>query len=282
MPPIHSTEKGHAPDNDGNRGPLAKMVAVVTGGTRGIGLAIARRLAADGADLIITARGLDGGIESIARSLANEGRGTTSIRADVGDSRDRGRLLKAAWDWRDRIDIWVNNAGADVLTGTAAALSFEEKWDQLRRVDVEATVALTRAVADRMRVRGAGCVINIGWDQAETGMAGDSGELFALAKGAVMAFTRAAAKSYAPVVRVNCVAPGWIRTAWGTSAGAEWQRRAIQESLRARWGTPEDVAGACAFLASPEADFVNGEILRVNGGFSGTPPGWIASQPRDP
>ena len=98
-------------------------------------------------------------------------------------------------------------------------------------------------------------------------MEGDSGELFAASKGAVMAFTRSLARSLAPSVRVNCVAPGWIRTAWGEGASAAWQDRARRESMLGRWGTPEDVAAAVHWLVSPDAAFVTGQVLAVNGGF---------------
>jgi 3-oxoacyl-[acyl-carrier protein] reductase len=119
-----------------------------------------------------------------------------------------------------------------------------------------------------MKSAGAGAILNIGWDGAARGMAGPSGELFAAAKGAVMAFTRSLARSLAPEVRVNCVAPGWIKTAWGERASADWQARAEGESLLGRWGTPEDVARAARFLVSPEARFLTGQVLDVNGGFN--------------
>jgi 3-oxoacyl-[acyl-carrier protein] reductase len=117
-----------------------------------------------------------------------------------------------------------------------------------------------------MKQRGSGVIVNMGWDQAETGMEGDSGEMFAAVKGAVMAATRSLAKSLAPEVRVNCVAPGWIRTAWGQHASAEWQERAATESLLGRWGEPEDVARVACFLASPAAAFISGQIVNINGG----------------
>jgi 3-oxoacyl-[acyl-carrier protein] reductase len=84
-----------------------------------------------------------------------------------------------------------------------------------------------------------------------------------------MAFTRSLARTLAPVVRVNCVAPGWIKTSWGAQASDAWQQRAIAESLLARWGTPEDVARAARFLSSPASSFITGQILNVNGGFVG-------------
>ena len=102
-----------------------------------------------------------------------------------------------------------------------------------------------------MKAQGRGSIVTMGWDQAETGMEGDSGELFAATKGAVLAFTRSLALSLAPEVRVNAVAPGWIKTAWGESASGAWQDRVLRETPLARWGTPEDVAEAARFLVGP-------------------------------
>jgi 3-oxoacyl-[acyl-carrier protein] reductase len=179
----------------------------------------------------------------------------------------RRQFGEGAWQWGPPVDIWINNAGADVLTGEAAHWPFEQKLAALWQVDVLATIELSRLVGRRMKERGRGVIINIGWDQAEHGMAGDSGEMFAAVKGAVMAFTRSLAQSLAPQVRVNCLAPGWIRTTWGERASQYWQQRAARQSLRGRWGTPEDVARAAVFLASPAADFISGQVIAVNGGF---------------
>jgi 3-oxoacyl-[acyl-carrier protein] reductase len=100
-------------------------------------------------------------------------------------------------------------------------------------------------------------------------MAGDSGEMFAAIKGAVMAFSKSLARSLAPHVRVNCLAPGWIRTSWGQVAPDYWQARAREESLLHRWGTPDDVARMARFLASPASDFITGQVIPINGGFRG-------------
>jgi 3-oxoacyl-[acyl-carrier protein] reductase len=81
-----------------------------------------------------------------------------------------------------------------------------------------------------------------------------------------MAATRSLAKTLAPTVRVNCLAPGWIRTEWGEQASAEWQQRAVQESSMKRWGEPEDVARVACFLASPAAAFITGQVIHINGG----------------
>ena len=119
-----------------------------------------------------------------------------------------------------------------------------------------------------MKTAGRGVMLEHRLDAADRGMAGDSGELFGAAKGAIMAFSRSLAESLAPEVRVNCLAPGWIKTAWGEQASEYWQQRAAGDCLRGRWGTPEDVARAARFLVSPAADFITGQVLHVNGGFN--------------
>jgi 3-oxoacyl-[acyl-carrier protein] reductase len=97
-------------------------------------------------------------------------------------------------------------------------------------------------------------------------MGGDSGELFAAAKSSIMGFTRSLAVSLAPQVRVNCIAPGWIRTAWGAQASEVWQERVIRETPLARWGTPQDIAWLARFLVSDQAAYITGQIISANGG----------------
>ena len=239
---------------------------MVTGSSSGIGCAMACELAGSGADVLIHAGRNRAAAEQVAASIREMGRAAEIIVADLAETSNQDALIDTACKWRGAVDIWINNAGADVLTGSAAAWPFEQKLDQLWRVDVVATMRLSRAIGTRMKARGQGCIINMGWDQAELGMAGDSGELFAATKGAVMAFTRSLAQSLAPAVRVNCLAPGWIKTSWGAGASQAWQERARRESLLDRWGTPEDVARVARFLASPAAAFVTGQVVLVNGG----------------
>jgi 3-oxoacyl-[acyl-carrier protein] reductase len=248
-----------------NYSSLSGQTAVVTGSSSGIGRAIALELARAGADVFVHARQNTEGANESADAIRSVGREVRVLLADLSKPPEQDRLIEAAFSWR-AADVWINNAGADVLTGEAANWPFEEKLAALWQVDVVATLRLSREVGRRMKQRGKGVLVNMGWDQAETGMAGESGELFGAAKGAVMAATRSLAKSLAPEVRVNCLAPGWIRTAWGQQASAEWQERASRESLLGRWGEPEDLARVASFLASPAAEFVNGQIIHVNGG----------------
>jgi 3-oxoacyl-[acyl-carrier protein] reductase len=246
---------------------LAGQWAVVTGSTDGIGRAIALELAAAGANVIVHGRNAERASDVVAaiRSLKRE---AASVVTDFDQATDWANFVEQCWTDRS-IDVWVNNAGSDVLTGEAAKASFGEKLRQVWDVDVVGAMELSRLAGQRMLTQGRGAIVNIGWDQAAYGMAGDSGEMFAASKGAIMAFTRSLAKSLAPAVRVNCVAPGWIQTKWGQTASAEWQARAKGESLLARWGQPEDVARTVRWLASPDASFINGQIIEVNGGRAG-------------
>ena len=209
--------------------PLVNHVAVVTGASGGIGRAIALEQARGGADVVVHGFRRKDAAEAVAAEIRELGRGATVMLADLADAAARSQFVDAAWNWRGSVDIWVNCAGADVLTGEAAAWPFERKLNALWQVDVAATMALSRDIGQRMKARGRGVILNIGWDQAEQGMAGDSGEMFAAVKGAVMAFTRSLAQSLAPEVRVNCLAPGWIRTAWGERASEYWQERATRQ-----------------------------------------------------
>ena len=148
---------------------------------------------------------------------------STVLNADLADRPAGDRLVDEAWNVWNGLDAWLQIAGADVLTGASSRLSFEAKLDLLWSVDVVATIRLCRDVGQRMKAQGHGVIVTMGWDQAETGMEGDSGELFAATKGAVMAFTRSLALSLAPRVRVNALAPGWIKTDWGETASNLWQ-----------------------------------------------------------
>lgn len=246
---------------------LSGQVALVTGASRGIGRAIGLELAAAGATVLVHSRGQSAEADQVVGQIRAAG-GTADVApADLGDSAAIVRLVEQAWAFKGGVDIWVNNAGADILTGEAARWSFDRKLDELWRIDVRATIELSRLIGTLMKARGSGVILNMGWDRAEHGMEGDSGELFAATKGAIMAFSRSLSRSLAPQVRVNCLAPGWIKTKWGEKAPDYWQERAINESLLKRWGTPEDVARAARFLASPAAAFITGQVIPVNGGF---------------
>jgi 2-amino-4-hydroxy-6-hydroxymethyldihydropteridine diphosphokinase len=244
---------------------LTGLRALVTGSSSGIGRAIALELATAGADVIIHGRDLPRA-EAVVAEARLAGVRSQALIADLSHPFWAGELAVRAWGLWDGIDILVNNAGADTLTGEAARWSFEQKLDALLAVDLKATIQLARLVGPEMKERGNGVIVNMGWDQAETGMEGDSGELFATVKGAVMSFSRSLALSLAPEVRVHCVAPGWIRTAWGEGASSVWQERVRRETPLRRWGTPADVAAVVRWLVSPAAGYLTGQVVRINGG----------------
>ena len=245
---------------------LHGLRALVTGSTSGIGRAIALELAAAGADVLVHGRRSQVRADEAAASCRAHDVHSETLQGDLRDEAVCADVVAQAWRAWNGLDIFVANAGADTLTGEAGRWPFARKLAELWSVDVTASVAMCRDLGQRMQDRGTGVIVTMGWDQAETGMEGDSGQLFAAAKGAVMAFTRSLALTLAPQVRVNCLAPGWIKTAWGEQASAGWQERVRRETPLERWGTPEDVASAARWLVSPAASFVTGQFIRVNGG----------------
>jgi 2-amino-4-hydroxy-6-hydroxymethyldihydropteridine diphosphokinase len=249
---IDATDVRIVPVPPRGHGLLRDLRALVTGSTSGIGAAIATAFRDEGAEVITHGRS--------ARP------GERHLVADLSDPTAVDRSADEAWRILGGLDVAVLNAGADTLTGEAAKWSFDEKLAALLAVDLKATMRLARSLGDRMKHRGRGSILTIGWDQAETGMDGDSGQLFAAVKAAVMAFSRSLALSLAPEVRVNCIAPGWIRTAWGESASEYWQERVRRETPLGIWGLPEDVAAAAVWTSSAAAAFVTGQTLRVYGG----------------
>jgi 3-oxoacyl-[acyl-carrier protein] reductase len=244
---------------------LQGMRAMVTGSTGGIGKAIALELASAGAAIVVHGR-RSSAAEEVADAIADMGGTADVLLGNLLQLEECRRLVATAWDEWGPIDIWINNAGADVLTGEAASWPFAHKLRELVAVDLEATLLMSRDIGRRMRDHGGGTIVNMGWDKADVGMAGDSGQLFAAVKGAVMAFTKSLALSLAPHVRVNCLAPGWIKTAWGENASEEWQERVLDDTPLERWGEPQDVAAAMRWLVSPAANFITGQVIRVNGG----------------
>ena len=232
---------------------------------------MALELAAAGADVVVHGWQSETDAQHVVAQVEQLGRRGCFLKANLSDPGTHEPFVEAAWQWQQKVDIWINNAGADVLTGSQAEDPFEVKIEQLWRVDVLGTISLSRLVGQRMKQLAPSptqpVILNVGWDQAEHGMEGDSGEMFAATKGAVMAFSRSLAQSLAPDVRVNCLAPGWIKTAWGEQASSDWQERAVAEALLQRWGTPRDVAAVARFLVSPAAAFITGQVVPVNGGF---------------
>lgn len=247
-------------------GSLQGLRAVVTGSSSGIGRAIAWEFAQAGADVVVHAHRSREQAEQLAAEIRSLGRRSTVVLGDVADLNQLSGMVQSAWKAFDGCDIWVNNAGVDLLTGPAKDWDYATKLQRLLDIDVRGTTLLSHDIGQRMKAAGSGVILNIGWDQADRGMEGTSGELFATAKNAVMGFTRSFATSLAPEVRVNCIAPGWIKTAWGEHASDVWQERVLRETPLKRWGLPEDIAKLARFLVSPDARYLTGQIINANGG----------------
>jgi len=245
---------------------LENKRVVVTGSSSGIGRAIALELAAAGADVVVHCHQSAQQAEQVASEILTSGRRSAVVQGDVGDTDKLDQFVDAAWGVLGGVEVWVNNAGVDLLTGDKAKLPYADKLEGLLDIDVRSAVLLSKMVGERMAAQGGGSILNIGWDQSDRGMGGDSGELFSAAKNAIMGFTRSLAVSLAPEVRVNCIAPGWIRTAWGEQASDQWQERVLQETPLNRWGTPEDIAKLTRFLVSPDASYITGQVINCNGG----------------
>jgi 3-oxoacyl-[acyl-carrier protein] reductase len=239
----------------------------VTGASSGIGRAIAETYAAEGAVVLLTHRDSPERAREAAGAIASHGARALVRQADLATRNACERLVAEARDELGRIDVWVNNAGADVLTGDAAVWDWERKLDVLLAVDLKGTIACSYAVGEVMRgqQRG-GAIVNMSWDHVTAGMAGENPHLFAAVKGGVLAFSKSLARSLAPGVRVNVLCPGWIETRFGEHADPDFRRSVAQSTPLGRWGRPQDVADAALYLASPAAAFVTGQAINVNGG----------------
>ena len=265
---------------------------VVTGASSGIGRQIAIALARQASvhadpsadcpsKLVVHYRNNLEGARQTADTIEAFGVQTELVQADIRQPEDRVRLIDQTSEFLGAPTTWVNNAGADVLTGEIQSWSFAEKLRLLMETDVLGTIELSRVIVRRMvdqvenqKERG-GLLVPpsmtfIGWDQAPQGMEGDAGQMFGPVKAAVMAFANSLAQEVGPEVRVNTVAPGWIKTAWGQTTDSYWDQRAKRQSLMDRWGTPSDVAKAVCFVADPSNTFCTGQTISVNGGWNRT------------
>jgi 3-oxoacyl-[acyl-carrier protein] reductase len=244
---------------------LEGKVVLVTGASSGIGRAIALGCAREGADLAITYRANADGADEAAGAIRALGRRAEALAADISREDDIAGLARWLEERFGRVDVWINNAGADILTGAGSRLSRLEKLDRVLAVDLRGTILASWAAVELMRERG-GAVINMSWDHITLGMAGENPILYSAAKGGIASFSKSLARQVAPGIRVNILAPGFIETAFGEQADQDWYREVVVRTPLGRWGQPEDLVGAALFLASDESRFVTGQMIMVNGG----------------
>jgi 3-oxoacyl-[acyl-carrier protein] reductase len=252
---------------DFSAAPLTGRIVLVTGGSSGIGRAIAIAAARAGADVALTYRENEDGAREVEHEVLTFGRRAQVLRLDVADVHSVRAVGRAARDAFGRIDAWINNAGADILTGPAESYSTLEKLDLLLRVDLRGTMVASWEAAEVLGAQpDGGVIINMSWDHVLTGMPGINPQLFAAVKGGVLSFSKALARTVAPRVRVNIIAPGWIETSFGAGIDEKTYRTVAESTPMKRWGTPDDVAGAAVYLASPAAAFLTGATIQVGGG----------------
>lgn len=244
---------------------LTGQKIVVTGSSSGIGKAIAVECARAGAEVVISYCRSKSAAVAVAEEIAEFAATPSVFAVDIADAKSRQNFLSEC-TISGPVHAVVNNAGVDLLTGDMKDATYSVKLQALLDIDVTGSVELSRLFAEHFQQHDGGSILTVGWDQSDRGMEGDSGELFATAKNAIMGFTRSLALSLAPKVRVNCIAPGWIKTAWGDDASDYWQQRVLNETPLKRWGLPEDIANMARFLLSKEASFITGQVLNVNGG----------------
>ena len=244
-------------------GGLEDKIAIVTGAGQGIGQAIARKLAAEGATVAVT--DLD---EASAIQTADALPGAVAIRADVSDRQAVQAMADRVVQQFGRVDILVNNAGWDKASPFVD--SDPADWDRAIAINLYGVLHTCKAVLPLMAARGGGAVVNLASDAGRVGSSGEA--VYSAAKGGVIAFTKSLAREMARhQVRVNCVCPGPTDTALLDQVAAYSQKlrdglaRAVP--LR-RVGQPADVAPAVAFLASDEAAYITGQTLSVSGGLT--------------
>lgn len=244
---------------------LAGKIVVVTGASSGIGAAIALGCAREGADVAITYRGNAEGAEAAAGQIRALGRRAEVLRVDISREEEIAALARELRTRLGGVDVWINNAGADILTGAGGQLSRLEKLDRVLAVDLRGTIVASWAAVELMGGQG-GVIINMSWDHVTLGLQGENPILYAAAKGGVASFSRSLAREVAPGIRVNVLAPGFIETAFGETANESWRRGVAERTPLGRWGVPEDLVGAAVFLASDESRFLTGQMIMVNGG----------------
>jgi len=241
---------------------LTGRVAVVTGGAKGIGRAIARRLAQEGARVVVSGRDR-GALEEACGELRNAGSEAVAVVADVAKAQDVEALCQKALEAFGKVDILINNAG--ITRDNLVLRMSEEEWDSVLDTNLKGGFLCIRAFTKPMMKQRWGRIVNV---SSVVGLIGNPGQAnYVASKAGLVGLTKAVAKELASRhITVNAVAPGFIDTSM-TAGLPEKVRESLQAQIPlGRLGSPEDVAHAVAFLCSEEASYITGQVLSVDGG----------------
>jgi 3-oxoacyl-[acyl-carrier protein] reductase len=242
---------------------LEGKVAIVTGGTRGIGKAIVMDLATQGADIALNYRKSADLAQELAEIIRGMGRRALVVQADVSSYDDAQAMVQKVLDEFGQVDILVNNAGMN-WDGVVWKMS-EEQWDRVISVDLKGTFNYTRAVTPVFREQGSGKIVNI---TSINGLRGKFGQTnYSAAKAGVIGFTKACARELGRTnINVNAVAPGLIKTEMVKEAPEKVREMALAEIVLGRLGLPEEVAYVVTFLCTEKARHITGQVIQVDGG----------------
>ncbi len=238
---------------------LKGKTVVITGAGHGIGRTLALGFAAEGARVLVHYHRSQQGAEDIVRQIETQGGQAVLVQADLSQLDAITQFVTDAHSLLGPFDIWINNAGASANSKETQGMSEIAMFERMMAVDVMGTWQCCRNIKPFMR--NGGCILTIGWDGALSGAIGLTSQLYAMSKGAIISLTRCLALEFAPHIRVNCIAPGWIENDWSQQLSESTHQKLIQSVLMQRWGTAEDVLGVALFLASPAASYITSHII---------------------